>query len=108
MDKKEMIKTWIRLALTPVQRVQSNAPSSYGLKHHCEDAIGQYVHNNEIIECMEELGFLRKHHGRNSPNYDYNISKIINKVIFKNKDMGTYDLKQRHFHHKSKEIVLEM
>lgn len=109
MEKKEKIKKWIELALTPVKNIQSNAPSSYGLKHYCEDAIGEYVHNNEIIECMNELGFKRKRHSLNSPNYDFNISKIINKVEFIDpKTTRCYDDSSRVFHKKSKNITVEL
>ena len=104
-----MIIKWIQLALTPVQRVQSNAPSSYGLKHYCENAIGEYVSNQEMIDCMNELGFESKRHGSNSPNYDYNISKVINKVKFNNpKRISTYNFDGRYFHHKAKEIIVDM
>lgn len=83
--KKEYIKKWCELALTEVKNINNSAPSSYGLKHYCEDSIGEYVSNKEIIEVMVELGYNSKKYY--NINYSYNISKIVNKVIF-NKRLG--------------------
>jgi hypothetical protein len=83
--KKDYIKKWCELALKEVNNINQSAPSSYGLKHYCEDSIGEYVSNNEIIEVMEELGYNSKKYY--NINYNYNISKIINKVVF-NKRLG--------------------
>lgn len=83
--KKEYIKKWCELALKEVKNINNSAPSSYGLKHYCEDSIGEYVSNKEIIEIMEELGYNSKKYYK--INYNYNISKIVNKVVF-NKRLG--------------------
>lgn len=83
--KKDYIKKWCELALKEVNNINHSAPSSYGLKHYCEDSIGEYVSNKEIIEVMEELGYKSKIYY--SWNRSYNISKIINKVVF-NKRLG--------------------
>lgn len=93
--KKEYIKEWCKLALTKTKNINYNANSSYGLKHYCEDAIGTYVSNDEIIEVMEELGYNSKKYY--NINYNYNISKVINRVIFSEKLANTYSDKCRVF-----------
>jgi hypothetical protein len=80
ISKKDYIKKWCELALKEVKNINTSAPSSYGLKHYCEDSIGTYVSNEEIIEVMNELGYNSRSFHR--INCHYNISKIINKVIF--------------------------
>jgi hypothetical protein len=101
--KTEYIKKWVENALTRTKNVNSNAPSSYGLKHLCEDSIGVYVSNQEIIDVMTELGFKKK---KVTVNYDFNISKIVNKVLFKNKLGSCYSCNYRVFNTKSKTIQL--
>lgn len=97
--KKDYIKKWCELALTKTKNINYNANSSYGLKHYCEDAIGSYVSNDEIIEVMKELGYNSKI--INNINYKYNISKIVNEVIF-NKRLGNeYQRKCRVFNKRS-------
>ena len=83
VSKKDYVKKWCELALVRTKNINTRASSSYGLKHYCEQSIGVYVSNQEIIEVMEELGFIKQR--CDCVNYQFNISKIINKVIFKNK-----------------------
>ena len=101
--RKEYIKQCVENALTRTKNVNSNAPSSYGLKHICENSIGVYVSNKEIIDVMTELGFDKKKYG---VNYDFNISKIVNKVVFKNKLSETYNDNNRVYNPRSKIIKL--
>ena len=101
--KREYIKKWVENALTRTKNVNSNASGSYGLKHICEDAIGVYVSNKEIIDIMTELGFKKKIEG---VNYDFNISKIVNKVVFKSKLSETYKDNNRVYHPRSKTIEI--
>jgi hypothetical protein len=101
--KKEYIKKWVENALTRTKNVNSNAPGSYSLKHICESSIGVYVSNQEIIDVMTELGFEKRKYG---VNYDFNISKIVNKVVFKNKLAETYEDIYRVYHKRSKTIEL--
>ena len=101
--KKEYIKQWVENALTRTKNVNSNASSSYGLKHICESSIGVYVSNQEIIDVMTELGFEKRKQGIN---YDFNISKIVNKVVFKNKLSETYKDDYRVYHIRSKTIEI--
>ena len=101
--KKDYIKQWIENALTRTKNVNPNAPGSYSLKHICECSIGVYVSNQEIIDIMTELGFKSKKHG---VNYDFNISKIVNKVVFKNKLANTYEDDIRVYPKTSKTIEL--
>lgn len=100
--KKEYIKAWCENALRPVKNINNNAPSSYGLKHICEQSIGVYVSNDEFKEVMKELKF--KH--TKGINHNYNISKIIDRVVFSKKLGNLYDDSCRGFHHKSKTIQL--
>ena len=79
--KKDYVKKWCETSLTKVKNINHKAPSSYGLKHMCENSIGKYVSNDEMKEVMHELGF--KH--TNELNEDYNISKIVNRIEFTNK-----------------------
>lgn len=97
--KKDYIKKWCELALKEVNNINHSAPSSYGLKHYCEDAIGSYVSNDEIIEVMEELGYNSKI--INNINYNYNISKIVNEVIFSKRLGNEYQQKCRVFNKRS-------
>lgn len=101
--KKEYIKQWVENALTRTKNVNSNASGSYGLKHICESSIGVYVSNQEIIDVMTELGFEKRKYG---VNYDFNISKIVNKVVFKNKLSETYKDDYRVYHRRSKTIEI--
>jgi hypothetical protein len=101
--KTEYIKKWVENALTRTKNVNSNAPGSYSLKHICESSIGVYVSNQEIIDVMTELGFEKRKYG---VNYDFNISKIVNKVVFKNKLAETYEDIYRVYHKRSKTIEL--
>jgi hypothetical protein len=100
--RKQYIKQWAENALTMTKNVNSKAPSSYGLKHICENSIGVYVSNKEIIDVMTELGFDKKKYGINC---DFNISKIVNKVVFKNKLSETYK-DNRVYNPRSKTIEL--
>lgn len=101
--KKEYIKQWVENALTRTKNVNSKASGSYGLKHICESSIGVYVSNQEIIDVMTELGFEKRKYG---VNYDFNISKIVNKVVFKNKLSETYRDDYRVYHRRSKTIEI--
>lgn len=101
--KKDYIKKWVENALTRTKNVNPKAPGSYSLKHICECSIGVYVSNEEIIEVMKELGFKK---GNNGINFDFNISKIVNKVVFKNKLSETYKDDLRVYHKRSKTIEL--
>ena len=101
--KKEYIKQWVENALTRTKNVNSNASGSYGLKHICESSIGVYVSNQEIIDVMTDLGFEKRKYGIN---YDFNISKIVNKVVFKNKLAETYNDTYRAYHRRSKTIEI--
>lgn len=97
--KKQYIKKWCELALTEIKTINYTAPSSYGLKHYCEDAIGVYVSNTEIIEVMKELGYnSRIFYGIN---HNYNISKIINKVVFSKRLGDLYKNDYRCFNKRS-------
>ena len=101
--KNEYIKNWIKHALTVTKSINKNASSSYGLKHICEESIGCYVSNDEIIDAMIDLGFK---YSSNHINYHFNISKIINNVSFKNKLGREYNSQNRCFNKRSKEILL--
>lgn len=98
--KKELIKKWAELALTRTKVINKKAPSSYGLKHYCEDAIGEYVSNEDIKDVMFELGFI----SNNKYNPSYNISSIINKVVFENKINNMYSDENRLFHKRAIKI----
>lgn len=102
--KKDYIKKWCELALVKTKNINYNANSSYGLKHYCEDAIGTYVSNDEIIEVMKELGFITTN--SKHINYHYNISKVVNRVIFSEKLANTYSDKCRAFSYNYKTIKL--
>jgi hypothetical protein len=96
--KKDYIKKWCELALTKTKNINPKTSSSYGLKHCCEESIGLYVSNQEIIETMEELGFMKKSDGVNCK---FNISKIVNKVVFENKLGKEYSNNNRQYHPRS-------
>jgi hypothetical protein len=104
--KKDYIKKWCELALKEVNNINQSAPSSYGLKHYCEDSIGEYVSNNEIIQVMEELGYNSKKYY--NINYNYNISKIINKVVFSKRLGDQYQHNCRKFNKRSLIINCEI
>lgn len=99
--KKELIKKWCEIALLRTKKINYQASSSYGLKHYCEDSIGEYVSNTEIKQVMDELGFIKN----NDVNPVYNISKIINRVVFENRKKNIYSDKNRCFHQNAKRIV---
>ena len=104
MEKQQAIRIWIDNALTKTKNVNLRASSSYGLKHICEASLGAYVSNEEIKIAMREKGYESK--SVQGVNESYNISVVINKVIFKNK-LGThYDLESRSFNKKAKEIIV--
>jgi hypothetical protein len=105
MKKKEYIKLWCSLALIRTKKVNNFANSSYGLKHKCEDSIGVYVSNQELKEVMIELGFKAKCDGINCY---YNISKVVNRVIFKEKIANIYDDSCRGYDSKSKNIIINI
>ena len=73
------IKKWVESALKKTKNINFNALSSYGLKHICEDSIGVYVSNQEMIDTLKELGFEMKII-KGTPNYLFNISSIIKRV----------------------------
>ena len=50
---------------------------------------------------MDELGFIKN----NDVNPVYNISKIINRVVFENRKKNIYSDKNRCFHQNAKRIV---
>lgn len=78
--KQDYIKKWIELALTPRKTINKLAPHSYSLKHICEDALGDYVSNDELKDAMKEIGYV----GTKELNPYYNISSNIKKVRLKN------------------------
>lgn len=102
MTKKDYIKKWIENALTKTVKVNPNSSTSYGLKHYCEQSIGYYVSNEEMKENMKELGFLFEKCNR--VNEYYNISIVVNKVVFTQKLGNQYKDIDRSFHVKAKEI----
>lgn len=77
--KEDYIQKWIENALTKTKNINNKAPSSYGLKHICERAIGVYVSNDEMKKAMKRNGFISKA----SLNEQYNISNNITMVVFK-------------------------
>jgi hypothetical protein len=102
--KKQYIKKWCENALIRTKTINAKSSSSYGLKHICEGAIGVYVSNEEIIECMESLGFIKRR--QIGYNFQFNISIIINNVVFKDKLDTLYSNEYRCFNDKSKTILL--
>jgi hypothetical protein len=102
--KNEFIKMWAEAALTKTKCINQRAASSYGLKHYGEESIGEYVSNQEMIDILTELGFDKKRYA--GPNYLFNISKIINKVIFKNRLGREYSNSNRVYNPRSKTIEL--
>jgi len=106
MSKEQYIKIWCLLALTKRKTINNNASSSYGLKHLCEDAIGIYVHNEEIKTAMKELGF--KSRLWNTVNESYNITGVVNKVVFDKKLGNTYSDECRVFDPKAKIITVSI
>ena len=94
--KNEFIKKWVESALKKTKNINFNALSSYGLKHICEDSIGVYVSNQEMIDTLKELGFEMKII-KGTPNYLFNISSIIKRVEFKTKLGNQYNDTIRHF-----------
>ena len=101
MEKQEYIHIWIDSALKKTKNINLKASTSYGLKHICESFLGVYVSNCEIKKAMREKGY--KSNLRNN----YNISIVINKVVFRNKLGTEYNLEGRTFHRKAKEIYIE-
>ena len=102
--KKHYIKTWCETALTKTKNINVKSSSSYGLKHICEGAIGVYVSNEEIIECMESLGFIKRR--QIGLNFQFNISKIVHNVVFKDRLDSLYSNESRWFNRKSKTIEI--
>ena len=102
--KNEFIKMWAEAALTKTKCINQRASSSYGLKHYCEESIGEYVSNQEMIDVLTELGFNKKRYV--GPNYVFNISKIINKVVFKNRLGRMYNNTSRIYNPRSKTIEI--
>lgn len=97
--KKDYIKKWCELALKEIKTINYSAPSSYGLKHYCENSIGIYVSNSEIIEVMKELGYnSRVFYGIN---HNYNISVIVNKVVFSKRLCNQYSNDYKTYHKRS-------
>ena len=56
------------------RRVNPRASGSYGLKHICEEEIGEYVANGELIVAFIHLGLQYKRIRPGSPNVHFNIS----------------------------------
>jgi len=102
--RRQYIKIWCETALTKRKTINVKSNSSYGLKHICEGAIGVYVSNEEIIECMESLGFIKRR--QIGSNFQFNISKIVNNVVFKDRLGLLYSNEYRCFNRKSKTIII--
>ena len=85
VSKKDYVKKWCELALVRTKNINTRASSSYGLKHYCEQSIGVYVSNQEIIEVMEELGFIKQR--CNGVNYQFNISKIPDDLLMTQEEL---------------------
>lgn len=100
--KKDYIKKWCETALTKTKYVNRKAPSSYGLKHMCENSIGEYVSNDEMKEVMRELGFKCISNGTNE---DYNILAIVNHVVFENRLNIVYKNKKEGVYHPRAETI---
>jgi hypothetical protein len=104
--KKEYIKKWCELALKEIKTINYSAPSSYGLKHYCENSIGIYVSNKEIIEVMNELDYnSRVFYGIN---HNYNISVIVNKVVFSKRLGREYSNDYKSYHKRSLTINFDI
>lgn len=108
IDKKDLIKLWIKLALTPTKNINVNSNTSYGLKHYCEQAIGQYVSEPEFIECMNENYFKIKKLYSDEKSFIYNISKVVNKVTFFYGEEQISNYYNRAFGDKSKDIKIQL
>lgn len=104
--KKDYIKKWCELALKEVKNINHSAPSSYGLKHYCENSIGIYVSNNEIIEVMKELGY--KSRIFYNINHSYNISTTVNKVVFSKRLGNEYQNDYKSYSQRSLTINFEI
>ena len=102
--KKQYIKKWCETALIYRKTINSNSHNSYSLKHICEGAIGVYVSNEEIIECMESLGFIKRR--QIGVNFQFNISKVVHNVVFKDRLGSLYSNEYRCFNDKSKTIEI--
>lgn len=103
--KNEFIEKWVESALTKTKNVNRISASSYTLKHICEESIGVYVSNQEMIDTLKELGFEMKII-KGTPNYLFNISSIIKKVVFKTKLGNEYNNKTRHFNMKTETVEI--
>lgn len=62
---------WI-LKIEKIQRINYDA-FSYALKHRCEDALGEYVSNGQIIVAAILAGF-KVHYTAKSKNARFNMS----------------------------------
>jgi phage FluMu gp28-like protein len=107
MEKQEYIRIWIDSALKKTKNINLKDSTSYGLKHICESSLGVYVSNLEIKTAMNEKGYKSYSKSFSDLNESYNISIVINKVVFRNKLGTQYDLEQRTFHRRAKEIYIE-
>lgn len=103
--KNEFIKKWVESALTKTKNVNRISASSYKLKHICEESIGVYVSNQEMIDTLKELGFEMKII-KGTPNYLFNISSIIKRVVFKTKLGNQYNNTTRHFNIKTETVEI--
>lgn len=103
MTKYQMINLWVDNALVKTKILNSISPSSYGLKHLCEESIGVYVSNEEIKAAMISKGFMVD--DCNNLNWHFNISVKINKVIFSKKLGNNYDNKSRYY--RGKDIFID-
>lgn len=73
-EQYEDIKDWITEYIHPRKTIL-HGHSSYGLKHRAEEALGFYIHNNDIIRAMIDIGFNFKPNDELNPiNYKFNIS----------------------------------
>ena len=74
------LRNFINGTLNKVTAINKNV-SSYGLKHICEDFLGKYVSNGELIAAMILCNFDYKRISDTSPNAYFNVSmKDVNKL----------------------------
>lgn len=69
---QEKVIQWAESRLVKM-KTKNPRVTSYGLKHICENAIGQYVHNDEMKAAMILCGFTS--FNKNELNQFYNITK---------------------------------
>ncbi len=78
----EKIRTFIKKTMEPSIGF-SESSTSYGLKHDCERAIGEYVSNGELIYAMYLEGYRIKQAFVNNPNarFNYHYPKYKRQII---------------------------